>query len=80
MKNTGIVRRIDELGRVVIPKELRRTYNIKEGDPIEFYVEGEGIILKKYVRGCLICGESKEDNKTVEGKEFCQDCIKLLNE
>ncbi len=48
MKATGIVRRVDDLGRLVIPKELRRTLRIKEADPIEFYVQGDTIILKKY--------------------------------
>lgn len=49
MKATGIVRRIDELGRIVIPKEIRRTLRIREGDPLEIYTDREGgIILKKY--------------------------------
>ena len=48
MKSTGIVRRIDELGRVVIPKELRRTLDLNEGDPMEFYVDGDKVILRKY--------------------------------
>lgn len=48
MKSTGIVRKVDELGRIVIPKELRRTLNINEKDPLEIYVDGEQIILKKY--------------------------------
>jgi transcriptional pleiotropic regulator of transition state genes len=55
MKSTGIVRKVDELGRIVIPKELRRTMNIKEGDPLEIYTEGEQIILKKYAPVCLKC-------------------------
>lgn len=48
MKATGIVRRVDDLGRIVIPKELRRTYHIRENDPMEFYVEAGSIIVKKY--------------------------------
>ena len=49
MKATGIVRRIDELGRVVIPKEIRRTLRIREGDPLEIFTDREGeVILKKY--------------------------------
>ena len=50
MKATGIVRRIDDLGRIVIPKELRRVLRIREGDPIEIFTDGEGIVLKKYAR------------------------------
>jgi AbrB family looped-hinge helix DNA binding protein len=48
MKVTGIIRRVDELGRVVIPKEIRRTFHVKEGDPLEIYVTGEGILFKPY--------------------------------
>ena len=48
MKSTGIIRRIDELGRVVIPKEIRRTLHIKEGDPLELYLDGTTLCLKKY--------------------------------
>ena len=48
MKSTGIIRRIDELGRVVIPKEVRRTLHIKEGDPLELYLDGNTLCLKKY--------------------------------
>ncbi|WP_315080830.1 AbrB/MazE/SpoVT family DNA-binding domain-containing protein [uncultured Clostridium sp.] len=57
MKSTGIVRKIDELGRVVIPMELRRNLNIAEKDPLEIYVEGNDIILRKYTPGCFICQE-----------------------
>lgn len=58
MKSTGIVRRIDDLGRVVIPKELRRTLAIREGDPLEIHVDGGRIILTKYIEGgrCPTCG------------------------
>ncbi|HVI43148.1 MAG TPA: AbrB/MazE/SpoVT family DNA-binding domain-containing protein, partial [Anaerovoracaceae bacterium] len=48
MKATGIVRRVDDLGRMVIPKEIRRTHNIKEGDPMEIFIDGENIIFRKY--------------------------------
>ena len=50
MKATGIVRRIDELGRIVIPKEIRRVLRIREGDPIEIYTDADGVLLKKYAR------------------------------
>lgn len=58
MKATGIVRKIDELGRVVLPKELRRTMEILEGTPMEIFVEGEQIILKKYEPACIFCGDA----------------------
>ncbi len=66
MKSTGIVRKVDELGRVVIPIELRNKFDIKEKDPIEIYVEGSSIILKKFEPNCIFCGSSKN---LVEYKE-----------
>ena len=60
MKSTGIVRRVDELGRVVIPIELRNKFGIAEKDPIEIYVDGSNIILKKYEPNCIFCGNSKK--------------------
>lgn len=64
MKSTGIVRNVDDLGRVVIPKELRRTLGINEKDPLEIFVEDEKIILKKYQANmqCAVTGEVSEDN------------------
>ncbi|MDQ0271042.1 AbrB/MazE/SpoVT family DNA-binding domain-containing protein [Cytobacillus purgationiresistens] len=71
MKSTGIVRKVDELGRIVIPKELRRTQEIAEGDPLEIFVEENKIILKKYesYKSCMITGEILPDNLTLaDGK------------
>lgn len=75
MKSTGIVRRIDELGRVVIPKELRRTLNIDEGNALEIFVEDESIILKKYNPGCVFCGEVKNVIE-FKNKIVCKKCLK----
>lgn len=74
MKSTGIVRKVDELGRIVIPIELRRTLNIEEKDPLEIYVDGEQILLKKYQPACIFCGEVKEitDFKV---KKVCKKCL-----
>ncbi|HUV85190.1 MAG TPA: AbrB/MazE/SpoVT family DNA-binding domain-containing protein [Methanosarcinales archaeon] len=73
MKSTGIVRKIDELGRVVIPKELRRTLNIEEKDGLEIFTEGNTIILRKYEPACVFCGQV--DDMTVhKGKKICQSC------
>lgn len=60
MKSTGIVRRIDELGRVVLPIELRNRYGITEKDPMEIYVEGNCIVLKKYEPNCIFCDNTKK--------------------
>lgn len=74
MKSTGIVRKVDELGRVVIPIELRRTLNIEEKDSLEIYVDGEHIILKKYEPACIFCGNAK-DIVQYKGKNICPACL-----
>ncbi|WP_457786213.1 AbrB/MazE/SpoVT family DNA-binding domain-containing protein [[Kitasatospora] papulosa] len=75
MKATGIVRRVDELGRVVIPKELRRTLGIAEGDPLEIFVDGERIVLGKYAPGCYLCGDVDVESKEFYGRQICTKCI-----
>ncbi|HDK7162125.1 TPA: AbrB/MazE/SpoVT family DNA-binding domain-containing protein [Clostridium botulinum] len=77
MKNTGIVRKMDQLGRIVFPKELRRNLNLEEGDGLEIYTEGEQIILKKYELCCIFCGEAKEVIN-FKGKNICKICLKEL--
>jgi transcriptional pleiotropic regulator of transition state genes len=73
MKSTGIVRKVDELGRIVIPKELRRTLNIEEKDGMEIFVDGANIILRKYEPACVFCGQA--DDVTVhKGKNICKPC------
>lgn len=78
MKSTGIVRKVDELGRVVIPIELRRTLGIDEKYPLEIFVDGDKIILKKYeAKGaCVFCGDIFEDGEGQEfkGKPVCRLC------
>ncbi|MFC4305755.1 spore protease YyaC [Cohnella boryungensis] len=74
MKATGIVRKMDELGRVVLPKELRRTLGISEGDPLEVFVQGELILLRKYVPGCIITG-ALDDLIEFQGKQFSRTAI-----
>ena len=67
MKSTGIVRKVDELGRIVIPMELRRTLEINEKDPVEIFVDGEEIILRKFISNtaCIVTGEITPDNFTL---------------
>ncbi len=74
LKSTGIVRKVDELGRVVIPIELRRTLGIGEKDALEIYVDGERIILKKYEPACIFCGNA-DSVKHFKGKVICSDCV-----
>lgn len=80
MKSTGIVRKVDELGRIVLPKELRETFKIDHKDPLEIYVEGDSIILKKYEPACIFCGNANEVVNYMD-KRVCKECIeKLKNE
>ncbi|MDX5882318.1 AbrB/MazE/SpoVT family DNA-binding domain-containing protein [Bacillus cereus group sp. BfR-BA-00999] len=71
MKNTGVARKVDELGRVVIPIELRRTLGIAEGTALEFHVEGENIVLRKQEKSCLVTGKVSESNmEFLDGRMF----------
>ncbi len=78
MKSTGIVRKVDELGRIVLPIELRRTLDIAEKDALEIYVDESSIILKKYEPSCIFCGDSK-DVFLFKGKNICPKCLEELN-
>ncbi len=80
MKSTGIVRKLDELGRITLPIELRRTLGIEERGSIEISVEGESIILNKYETRCIFCGRTEKDSGLVEyeGKMVCSHCIDNL--
>ena len=78
MKSTGIIRKIDELGRVVIPIELRNKFNLSEKDPIEIYVDGTNIILKKYESNCIFCGKSEKLTE-YKDKQICENCLKKIS-
>lgn len=75
MHDTGIVRRVDDLGRIVIPMELRRTLGIKVKDPMSIFVEGDRIILQKHRDICAICGDGDNDMLTVKDRSVCSECI-----
>lgn len=79
MKSTGIVRKVDELGRVVIPIELRRTLHIEEKDALEIYVDNEKIVLRKYepACSCVFCGDA-DDVTQYRGKNVCKSCAKEI--
>lgn len=77
MKSTGIVRKIDELGRFVIPMEMRNKLGISNNDSLEIYVEGTSIILKKYQPDCVFCGNSKNITE-YKGKNVCEKCLNDL--
>jgi len=77
MKATGMVRKVDELGRVVLPIELRRTLGIAEKDALEIYVDGSSIILKKYEPACIFC-DNASDITVYNGKNICSECLAEL--
>jgi transcriptional pleiotropic regulator of transition state genes len=77
MKSTGIVRKVDELGRIVLPIELRRTLDIAEKDCLEIYIDGPSIVLKKYHPACIFCDEAR-DVFLFRGKNICGKCAKAL--
>ena len=78
MKSIGIVRKIDELGRIVLPIELRNKMDINTKDSVEIFVDNDKIILKKYQPCCLFCGNA--DNITMfKGKLVCRDCIEEMS-
>ena len=78
MKSTGIVRKVDELGRIVLPIEMRRTLDIAEKDTLEVYVEGDSIILRKYQDACVFC-DSVCELVSYKGRCVWQDCIAMLS-
>lgn len=77
MKSTGIVRNIDELGRIVVPKEMRKKMDIANSDPVEIYVDGDKIILTKYQPSCIFCG-SEDEVIEFKGKKLCALCIEEI--
>lgn len=78
MKSTGIVRKVDELGRIVLPIELRRTLDIAERDELEIYMENDRIILQKYEPTCVFCASSI-GLVTHKGKNVCQECLRAIS-
>ena len=77
MKSTGIVRKVDELGLIVLPIELRRTLDIAEKDALEIYVDGATIVLKKYQPACIFCDDAT-NVINFKGKNVCANCVREL--
>ena len=78
MKSTGIVREIDALGRIVLPKSIRKIYNLKERDGVEIFTDGDSIVLKKYAPFCIFCGE--QDNLIkYKDKNICKKCAEEIS-
>ena len=79
MKSTGIIRKVDNLGRIVLPIELRRTLDIEERDELEIYMENDRIILQKFEQACIFCGSSR-GLISYRRKNVCQECLKKMTE
>lgn len=79
MKSTGIIRKVDSLGRIVLPIELRRTMDIAESDEVEIYMENDRIILQKFEQACVFCG-SPRGLISFQRKNICQECLKKIRE
>lgn len=79
LKSTGIVRRLDELGRIVLPIDLRRKMDVCERDSLEIYTDGDLIVLKKYQPSCVFCSNA-EDLTVYNGKNICRDCLAAFAE
>lgn len=77
MKSTGIVRKVDELGRIVLPSELRKSLGIEVKDSLEIYTSGDSVILKKYLPSCVFCGAA-DDITTFKNKNICKNCLKQI--
>ena len=78
MKSTGIVRKVDELGRIVLPIELRRTLDIADRDELEIYLDDDKVVLKKYEPSCIFCGSSC-GLVTYHGRNVCLECIENMS-
>lgn len=79
VKSTGIIRRVDELGRIVIPMSIRQTLGLNERDPVEIFMDGERIILQKQQCSCVFCG-GKEDLTVFAEKNICPACLEALKQ
>ena len=79
MKSTGVVRRVDELGRIVLPIEIRKVLDIKSKDAVEIFTDNDKIVLQKYAPACIFCNDT-ENVIYFSGKRVCASCIKQLKE
>ncbi len=78
MKALGIVRKLDDLGRIVLPIELRRTLELEVGSAVEIYTENDSIVLRKYQPSCLFCGNER-DLKSYQNRTICENCRKDMS-
>ncbi|WP_081754729.1 AbrB/MazE/SpoVT family DNA-binding domain-containing protein [Paenibacillus durus] len=79
MKPAGVVRKVDQLGRIVLPKSLRKRYQMNEGDPVEILVQGDHIILERYRPKCVFCGSMDEVSEYKE-RYICGQCLSEMTQ
>ena len=79
MRSTGIVRKLDELGRIVLPIEMRRSFGLEEKDPVEILVDGDTIVLRKFQQNCTFCGSSV-GLMEFKGKNVCRKCVSAMSD
>lgn len=79
VKSTGIVRRVDDLGRIVLPMELRKILDIEPRDSLEIFMEGDNVILRKYEPQCIFCGQAG-NTELFKMKNVCKDCVREISE
>ncbi len=79
MKSTGLVRKIDDLGRIVLPMDLRKKMDLQNGDSLEIFVDGDKLVLTKYKRTCMFCDNAPDaDMIYYSGKLICRECLEKL--
>jgi transcriptional pleiotropic regulator of transition state genes len=78
MKAIGIVRNVDALGRIVIPKEMREKFDMEVGNPVEIFADDDSVVLKSYKPACFFCGEPDESLLEYQGKKICRKCLKTI--
>jgi transcriptional pleiotropic regulator of transition state genes len=78
--DTGVIRSVDKIGRLVIPIELRREMGLNTGEPVHMYVQDGKVIVEKYKKKCFICGQGSDTYTSIHGKRICNECKAKLNE
>lgn len=79
MKSTGVVRKVDELGRIVLPAEIRKILDINAKDAVEFFMDGDRIVIQKYQPSCIFCNNT-DDVVYFNGKLICKNCVNTLKD
>ncbi len=79
MKTPGVIRKMDDLGRIVIPFEMRKAMELDKGDMVEMYLQEDSLVMRKFTISCIFCGET-QGLRTYEGKKICTKCIQIIKD